>query len=83
MRFGVLGRPQKEKQVDLIMRAFHAAGRADQQLLVNAVREDMDIPDDPCIIVRYDYAEGMITREQISALVQVCDGLVSAHSGPT
>lgn len=83
MRFGVLGRPQPEKQVELILRAFHAAGRPDQQLFVNAVTTETPIPDDPRIIVRHDYVNGMLSRDEIAPLVQVCDALVSAHTGPT
>ena len=81
MRFGVIGRPQKEKQVDLIMRAFHAAARDDQQLLVTAITEDMDIPDDPRIIPVY--RKGWLKREELCRQVKLCDALVCAHTGST
>ena len=84
MRFGVLGRAQPEKQVDLILRAFHRAGRPDQQLLVNAVTPEMQVPDDPRIILLDDKRHAdWLTRSEIARLVQVCDGLVAAHQGPS
>ncbi|MEM7129776.1 MAG: glycosyltransferase [Chloroflexota bacterium] len=84
MRFGVLGRAQPEKRVDLILQAFHRAGRPDQQLLVNAITPDTIIPDDPRIIVLENkHHDTWLAREEIGRLLQVCDGLVSAHQGPS
>ncbi|MBW2060985.1 MAG: glycosyltransferase [Deltaproteobacteria bacterium] len=81
MRFGVLGRPQKEKQVELITRAFHKGARQNQQLLVAAVTKDMELPDDPRIIPIY--RKGWLSREEIACHVRVCDALVCAHTGQT
>ena len=81
MRFGVLGRWQPEKQVEMIVSAFQAAGRPDQQLLVTAYKGGSPNPDDPRII--FLPRESWLTRELIARHVQLCDVLVSAHVGDT
>lgn len=81
MRFGVLGRYQKEKQIEMIIEAFSAAARADQQLVVTAWLEKLEKPKDPRVIVlpRKDW----LTREDIAGHNKLCDGLVLAHTGDT
>jgi len=81
LRFGVLGRPQKEKQVDLIVRAFMMAARPDQQLFVTAHPIATDVSADPRVILAP--REQWLTRASIAGHVQVCDALVSAHTGDT
>jgi len=83
IRFGVIGRPQKEKQVELILRAFLSGARDDRQLLVSALEEDMDIPDDPRIIPIYRKRKSWLKREELSRQVKLCDALVCAHTGST
>ena len=81
MRFGVLGRWQKEKQVEMIFSAFLKAARPDQQLVVTAHTHDITKPDDPRIIFlpRKDW----MLREDIAADTRLCDALISAHTGDT
>lgn len=81
MRLGVLGRAQKEKQVEMIARAFMKAARPDQQLLITAHPIDLDVSGDPRIILLP--RPPWFTRELIAAQVHVCDALVSAHAGET
>ena len=50
VRLGVLGRYPPKKQIELVMEAFHCAGRPDQQLLLTAYDKDTVVPDDPRII---------------------------------
>ncbi|PTY02246.1 hypothetical protein DB346_09010 [Verrucomicrobia bacterium LW23] len=77
MRFGVLGRAQKEKQVDMIVRAFMRAARPDQLLLLTAHPYETDVTGDPRIVLLP--RNGWFTREIIAAQVHACDALVSAH----
>jgi glycosyltransferase involved in cell wall biosynthesis len=81
MRFGITGRWQKEKQVELIMEAFQSAARPNQQLVLTAYKQDMVKPDDPRIIFlpRKDW----MLREEIAEHIRLCDALVSAHTGDT
>ena len=81
MRFGVLGRWQKEKQVELIVAAFQKAARPDQQLLITAYKADAEKPDDPRIILlpRNDW----MVRTEIAESTHLCDALISAHTGDT
>jgi len=81
MRFGVLGRYQKEKQIEMIIAAFREAARPDQQLVLTAYNADLEKPDDPRIIFlpRNDW----MTREEIAENTHLCDALVSAHTGDT
>jgi hypothetical protein len=49
MRLGVVGAPRIEKDVQLVLDAFHACSRDDLQLLVVCI-EGEDVPDDPRIL---------------------------------
>ena len=82
-RFGIIGRAQKEKQVELIVRAFQAAGRADQQLFVTAVTPELAeaLKGDPQ--VRLLPSAGWLSREEVAARLHVCDALVCAQTGGT
>jgi glycosyltransferase involved in cell wall biosynthesis len=81
MRFGLLGRWQKEKQIEMIMTAFTKAAVPGQQLVVTAYDANTVRPDDPRIIFlpRNDW----MTREEIATNTHLCDALVSAHTGDT
>lgn len=80
MRFGLLGRPQKEKQFDLVIRAFLAADRPDQQLVLTAG------PNDPVIQhprIKVLIREGFLSRAQINEHTQLVDVQVCGHTGET
>lgn len=81
MRFGVVGRPQKEKQVDLIVEAFLAGAREGQQLFVSAHSESDGKVDDSRVI--YRFRPPWIGRDEIADQIHICDALVSAHTGDT
>jgi glycosyltransferase involved in cell wall biosynthesis len=81
-RFGVLGRWQKEKQVEMILRAFEKGARADQQLVVTAYEEKTVRPGDPRIVFLPRKQQWMV-REDIALSNHLCDVLVSAHTGDT
>jgi glycosyltransferase involved in cell wall biosynthesis len=49
MRLGVIGAPRPEKDVQLVLDAFHACSRQDLQLLVVSI-DGEDVPDDPRIL---------------------------------
>ena len=49
MRLGVIGAPRIEKDVQLVLDAFHACTRQDLQLLVVCI-DGEDVPDDPRIL---------------------------------
>ena len=80
MRFGVLGRWQQEKQVEMIIQAFHEAGRAEQQLIVTAHNEQTPRPQDDRII--FLPRPAWMSRAEIARHANLCDVLISAHSGP-
>ncbi len=82
MRFGVVGRAQPEKQVELIVRAFRAANRVDQQLFVTAI-EPGEVAETGNPQVRLLPRHGWLSREEIAAQLQVCDALVCAQTGDT
>jgi glycosyltransferase involved in cell wall biosynthesis len=81
MRFGIIGRWQKEKQVEMIIAAFQRAARPDQQLVLTAYTSGMEKPADPRVffLPRNDW----MLREEIAGHVRLCDALVSAHTGDT
>ncbi len=79
VRFGLLGRYQAEKQIELCMQAFSAAAMPEQQLVVTAYRGDTVRPDDPRII--FLPREKWMTRAEIIEHNLLCDALLSAHSG--
>jgi glycosyltransferase involved in cell wall biosynthesis len=79
VRIGVLGRPQKEKQVPLVLREFAASNNEDLQLLVTAVGPNASIPVDPRI---YAFPRrAMVSREMINQYLAACDLLVCCPSG--
>lgn len=79
LRFGVIGRPQPEKRVADIARAFLAAAGPDRQLLVCAARSDETLPDDPRLAFRP--RASWLAREEIAMQVKCCDCLVAWHAG--
>lgn len=89
IRLGVLGRYQKEKQIEMIVEAFHKAGKADQQLVLTAYHRPSEkapegrpvLPEDRRIVKlpRNDW----MVREEIARHTKVCDVLVAAHTGDT
>lgn len=81
IRIGVLGRYQKEKQVEMLIQAFLAAGRADAQLAITAYRNGVTLPDGPGVyrLPRKDW----MTRTEIARHTKVCDVLLAAHTGDT
>jgi glycosyltransferase involved in cell wall biosynthesis len=80
IRIGVLGRPQKEKQVELVLEEFAASRNQNLQLLVTAVGPDTPIPSDPRI--HTFPRRGMLPRETINQYSAACDLLVSCPCGP-
>ena len=81
MRFGVLGRPQREKQVEMILRAFERGGQRSHQLVVTAYDESTPRSRDPRIV--FLSRKSWMLRDEVAHCTHVCDGLVSAHSGDT
>jgi len=81
MRFGLMGRWQQEKQVELVIAAFMQAARPDQQLVLTAYKPGTEKPADPRIIY-LPRGEWMV-REEIAEHIHLCDALVSAHTGDT
>jgi len=81
IRFGLLGRYQPEKQIEMLAEAFHRAGRADQQLVITAYDDKTVLPDDPRIIKLP--REKWMTRQQIAEHLSLCDGLLAAQTGDT
>jgi glycosyltransferase involved in cell wall biosynthesis len=79
MRFGAVGRWQKEKQIELVMEAFTRAARPDQQFVVSAYQPGAPKPSDPRII--FLPRDGYLPREQFSEYMLLCDALVTAHVG--
>lgn len=79
IRIGVVGRPQKEKQVDLVMAGFAASENPDLELLVTAVRPETAIPEDGRI--RAIGRTVMESRERIALYTAACDLLVSCPTG--
>jgi glycosyltransferase involved in cell wall biosynthesis len=83
VRFGVLGRYQPEKQVELIVRAFRSAARADHQLVLTAYKKDVDLGDaGDARIIRLPRGDWM-QRSEIAEHNAVCDALITAHTGDT
>lgn len=80
IRIGVLGRPQKEKQVELVLEEFAASRNQNLQLLVTAVGPNTPIPTDPRI--HAFPRRGMVPREVINQYSAACDLLVSCPGGP-
>lgn len=80
VRVGVVGRPQKEKQVETIARAFVRGAPSDWQLLVGAADAHTELPDDPRVIPLR--RTGWLPRAEIARQIAVCDALVAAVSGP-
>ncbi|HMO27047.1 MAG TPA: hypothetical protein PKB10_12340, partial [Tepidisphaeraceae bacterium] len=81
IRLGVLGRPQRTKNIDMIIRAFIDADRADQQLILTAHPEDLALLDHPR--VRLLERPAWLTRGEIARHTALCDALILAHDGPT
>ena len=83
VRFGVVGRPQNEKQAEMIVRAFRAGGCADQQLFVTAVTpaQAEELRGDPRITLLP--RDGWFPREFVADQLRVCDALVCAQTGDT
>jgi glycosyltransferase involved in cell wall biosynthesis len=79
LRFGVIGRPQPEKRVTAIARAFLDGARPEYRLLVTAVSPNHHLPSDPRISVRP--RSRWITRREIAMQVKCCDCLVAWHDG--
>lgn len=79
LRFGIIGRPQSQKRVADIVRAFLAGADTDRQLLVTAIGPGETLPVDPRLAVRPRC--GWLPRQQIATQVQCCDCLVASHDG--
>jgi glycosyltransferase involved in cell wall biosynthesis len=80
VRLGVVGRPRREKQVEMIARAFVRGAPADWQLLIGAADKYTELPADPRVIaLRRD---GWLPRAAIARQIAVCDALVAAVAGP-
>lgn len=79
MRFGITGRWQKEKQVEMIMAAFSKAAQPGQQLVVTAYTPETVKPDDPRII--FLPRGRFMSREEVTEYTHICDALVSGHAG--
>ena len=79
VRIGMIGRPQKEKQVERILAAFARAENPQLQLLVTAVRPDTPLPADERIHA-FPYTR-YYKREEIATYTGACDLLISCPSG--
>jgi hypothetical protein len=86
IRIGLLGRYQKEKQVEMILQAFDAANRPDLQLVYNTHKPAPDPkPENPPVapnIIRLERPEWM-DRQLIGEHTRLCDLMVAAHTGDT
>jgi glycosyltransferase involved in cell wall biosynthesis len=51
LRLGIVGAPREEKRVDVAMAAVGASKREDIELLVFAAPAELEVPDDPRIVV--------------------------------
>ncbi len=81
LRFGVLGRYQKEKQIEMLIEAFIGANRPDAQLVTTAHRPDIILPSAPNV---YQLArEPHMLRADIARHTAICDVLLAAHTGDT
>jgi hypothetical protein len=81
VRFGILGRYQPEKQIEMMIEAFHRAARPDHQLVLTAYDEKLRLPDDPRI-VRLP-RKNWLTRTEIAEHNHLCDALLAAQTGDT
>jgi hypothetical protein len=81
VRFGILGRYQPEKQIELMMEAFVKGAAADHQLVLTAYRPDTAVPDDPRVI-KLPRKEWM-GRAEIAEHNALCDVLIAAQTGDT
>jgi hypothetical protein len=79
LRFGIIGRPQSQKRVADIVRAFLAGAATDRQLLVAAIGPSETFPVDPRLAVRPRC--GWLPRQQIAIQLKCCDCLVAWHDG--
>lgn len=79
LRFGVLGRPQAEKRVAEIARAFLERAGKDRQLLVSAIGLDETLPADSRLACRP--RSRWLAREEIAVQLKCCDCLVAWHGG--
>jgi len=77
IRWGVFGRPQPNKQIDLILEAFLASGRDDIQLVTDAQTPGWEAPDDPRLILLP--REGWLMRDEIARRAHLVDAMVAAH----
>jgi glycosyltransferase involved in cell wall biosynthesis len=79
LRFGVIGRPQPEKQVGLIMNAFTRTTQSDRELLVTALLPEDTVPEDRRI--RTIPRTGWLSRSTLTHQLTACDALIAANSG--
>lgn len=82
VRFGILGRYQPEKQIELLIECFLAAARPDDQLVITAYTEALwkqCEKRDPRLFLLP--RPGWLTRALIAEHTTLCDVLLSAHSG--
>jgi hypothetical protein len=86
VRIGLLGRYQKEKQVEMILQAFAAADRPDVQLVYNTHTQlPSPRPENPPAapnIFRLEREQWM-DRQTIGEHTRLCDLMVAAHTGDT
>lgn len=77
VRWGVFGRPQSNKQIELILEAFLASEREDIQLITDAQPSDWQPSEDPRLILLP--REGWLMREEIARRAHLADAMVAAH----
>ncbi len=77
IRWGVFGRAQPNKQIDVILEAFLASDREDIQLVTDAQPEDFDPCGDERLILLP--REGWLMRDEIARRAHLSDAMVSAH----
>jgi hypothetical protein len=81
VRFGILGRYQPEKQIEMMLEAFHRAANPEHQLLLTAYNDTTVIPDDARIIKLP--RKQWLLRGEIAKHNHLCDALIAAQTGDT
>jgi hypothetical protein len=77
IRYGLLGRPDRKKQVHFVIEAFMRSARNDIQLLTDAWPATEPQPNDPRIIVLP--RNRWLARKEVSRRAHLCDAMVCAH----
>ena len=68
IRLGIIGAPRVEKDVQLVLDAFHACSRDDLQLFVTCIRDEQ-VPDDPRIVaLPSEHVAEQVYQQRVAAI---------------